>query len=91
MTGYVVGKGELPEQLLESGFVTADLGINLAVRALEVSVADHRRATVARARHIHHVQVVGLDDAVQVRVDEILAGHCAPVPEQHGLHIGLTT
>ena len=41
---------ELPEQLAQALLVAADVGIDLAVGALEVGVGDRGRAAVARAR-----------------------------------------
>ena len=81
------GEGELEEQLLKPGFVLADVGIDLAVGALEVRVAHDGRAAMPGARDVDHVEVVLLDDPVQVHVDEVLTGRRAPVPEQHVLHV----
>jgi len=88
VAGNAAGKRELSEQLLQPGFVTADLGVDLAVGALKVRVADHGRTAVTRARHIDHVQIVRFDDAIQVRINEVLSGCGAPVSEQHGFHVG---
>ena len=82
------GKRELPKQLLQAGFVAADLGVDLAVAAFQVGVAHHRRAAMAGARDIDHVQIAGLDDAVEVRIDEVLARCRAPMPQQHGFDVG---
>jgi hypothetical protein len=36
---------------------------------------------------VEHVEVASLDDAVQVNVDEVLAGRRAPVPHHQRLHM----
>jgi hypothetical protein len=87
VAGNAAGKGELLEEPLQPGLILADGGVDLAVGALEIGVADHGRTAVARAGNIDHVQVVLLDDPVQVRVDEVLPGGRAPVAEQHVLDV----
>ena len=62
--------------------VLADVGINLAIRPLQVGVGHQRRPPVPGAGDVEHVQVVELDDPVQVDVEEILAGRGSPVTEQ---------
>jgi len=87
MAGDPAGKRKLNEQLPESGLILADVGIDLAVGTLEISVAYDSRAAVPGAGDVDHVEVVLLDDPVQVQVDEILPRGCAPVAQQHVLHI----
>ena len=65
-----------------------DIRIDFAVGALKVSIAHDRRAAVSGAGDINHVEVIFLDDPVQVRVNEILPGRRAPMPQQHVLHVG---
>jgi hypothetical protein len=79
---------ELPEQLAQPLGVLADVGVDLAVAALQVGVGHHSRAAVARPGHIEHVQVVMADHAVQMRVDEVLPWCRAPVAQQHALDVG---
>ena len=81
------GKRKLEKELPQSGLIRADVGIDLAVRALEIRVAHDGRAAVAGAGDVDHVEVVLLDDPVQVHVDEVLPGGRAPVSQQHVLHI----
>src|SRR5450830_524579 len=87
MTWNASGKRELKKELPKPGLILTDVGIDLAVRALEVRVAHHGRAAVPRARHVNHIEVVFLDDPVQVYINEVLPGGRAPVSEQHVLHI----
>jgi hypothetical protein len=80
-------KRKLNEELPKPGLILADVGIDLTVSALEVSVANHGRPAVPRPGDVNHVQVIFLDDAIQVDVDEILPGGRTPVSQQHVLHI----
>ena len=50
VTGNPSGEGELLEQLLEPGLILADVGIDLAVGALEVDVAHHAPGRRVRGR-----------------------------------------
>ena len=87
MAGNSSGKRKLNKELPQPGLILADVGIDLAVSALEVSVAHDRRAAVPGAGDVNHVEVVFLDDPVQVHVNEVLPGGRAPVSQQHVLHI----
>src|SRR6185437_8914964 len=73
VTGDPPGKRELGEELPETGFVLADVRIDLAVGALKVGMAHERRAAVTGTSDIEHIQVILLDDPVQVNINEILA------------------
>ena len=77
----------MQKELLQPGLVLANVGIDFAVRTLEVRVGDDGWTAVAGTRDVNHVEVVLLDDPVQVHVDEILPGGRAPMAEQHVLHI----
>src|ERR1019366_459031 len=87
MTGDAAGEGELLEQPLHPSFVLRDVWVELAVGAYQVSVGHHGGAAVARAGDEDGVQVILLDDAVQVDVEEVQSGGGAPVAEQPGLHV----
>ncbi len=82
MAGDSARKAELLEQLLHAASVLADIGIDLAVCAFEIRLRDQCRAAVARPDDIDHVEVVALDDPVQMQVQHIQSGRCAPMPEQ---------
>ncbi len=81
------GKRKLHKQFAQSGFVLADVRIDLAVGALQVGVSDDGRTAVTGTGDVNHVEVVPIDDPVQMGIDEVLSGCRAPVPEQHVLHI----
>ena len=81
MAGNTAGKRKLQEQLLQPGFILADVGVDFAVRAFKVSVAHHRRPAVSGAGDVEHIEVVLLDNAVQMHVNEVLSGRCTPMPQ----------
>ncbi len=78
---------ELQEQSLQPGFVLADVRIDLAVRALEIGIRNHRRSAMPRPGQENHIEVVLFDDPVQVRINEVLPGRRTPMSQQHALHI----
>ena len=80
-------KRELQKQLLQARLILADVGINLAVGAFQIGVGNYRGTAVPRTRDVNHVQVVMANDAVQMHVDEVLAGRRTPVPQQHPFDI----
>ena len=56
--------------------------VHFAVRAFQICVGHDPWTAVARARDVDHVQIVRVDDAVQMGVDEVQPGRRAPVAEQ---------
>ena len=89
VTGYAAGKRELGEQALHPRLVGGDVRVDLAVGALEIGVRHQSRSAVTRTGDIDHVEVVLLDDAVQVGIEEVQAGRGAPVAEQPRLDVFL--
>ena len=78
-------KRELLEQPFHPGFVLTDVGIDLAVAALEIGVGDQRRAAMAGTGDVDHVEIMQSDRPVQMDVDEILSGRRAPMPNHERL------
>ena len=78
---------ELAEQPPHALRVTRDVGVDLAVGALEPRARDEARAAVAGAGDVDRAQVVLADRAVEVRVDEVQPGRRAPVAEQPRLDV----
>ncbi len=74
MTGNSSGKGKLFEQLLQALFVLRDVRIELAVGALEVRVRDESGAAVAGTGEVDDIQIVVLDQAIEMDVDEVQTG-----------------
>ena len=74
-------KRELLEKPFHSGFVLADVGIDLAVAALEIGIGDQGRPAVAGTGDVDHVEIMPSDRPVQMDVDEILSGRRSPMPD----------
>ena len=82
VTRDAAGERELLEQPLHPVRVLRDVGIDFAVRALEIGVGHQSRSAVPGPGDVDHVQVVLVDDAVQMDIDEVQPGRGAPVAEQ---------
>ena len=87
MAGNSSGKRKLSKELLKPGLVLADVWIDLAIGALEISVGDDGRAAMPGAADVNHVEVVFVDDPVQVHVNEVLPGGGSPVSQQPVLDV----
>src|SRR5581483_6712931 len=90
MTGNAAWEGKLFEQSFQTGLVLTDVGIDFAVGAFQVSVANKSWSAVAGAGDINHVKVILLNHPVQVHVDKILPGRGAPVSQQARLDMLVT-
>src|SRR6266478_9019972 len=87
VTGNTAGKRKLFEEMLQAFFVLRDMRIDFAVSSFQIGVGDQAWPAVARTRDIDHVEVVFLDQAIQMDINEIQSGSCSPVPEQAGLDV----
>jgi len=87
VAGDAAGERKLLEQPSYALLILADVRVDLAIDALQVDVGHHAGAAVAGAADVEHVQVVCLDDAVEVDVDEVQAGRRAPMSEQPGFDV----
>src|ERR1700686_895689 len=76
------GEGELPEELEQARFVATFVRINLGVVTLEVAVGECGWSAMARARDVHHIQVVLLNQTIQVYPEERLSRIRAPMTEE---------
>ena len=72
-------KRELLEQPFHPGFVLTDVGIDFAVAALEIGVADQRRSAMTGTGDVDHVEIIQSDRPVQMDVDEILPRRRSPM------------
>src|SRR5665648_169667 len=81
MAGNSTWKRKLLEQLFHSLFVLAYIWINLTVTTFKVSVSHQRRATMTWTCDIEHVKFMLFYDTIQMHIDKILTGCCAPVPD----------
>jgi hypothetical protein len=80
-------EAELFEQLLHPVFVLLDVRVDLAVGPFEIGMRHERRTAVPGADHVDHVEIESVDDAIQVRVEEVQARRGAPVTEQARLDV----
>ena len=87
MAGNAAGKRELAEEPGHTLSVAGHMGVALAVGAFQPGVGHDGRASVARAAHEDGIEILPLDAAAQVGVDEIEAGAGPPVAQQSGLDV----
>jgi hypothetical protein len=87
MRGLEFHREKRTGQTAKAGFILADVGINFAVSAFKICIADDGGPAMPGAGNVNHVEVVFFNDPVQVRINEILPGRRAPMSEQHVLHI----
>src|SRR6266851_2355778 len=80
-------KRELLEEMLQPLCILRDMRIHFAVSSFQKGVGDQARTAMSRTRDIDHVEVVLLDQAIQMDINEIQSGSCSPVPEQAGLDV----
>ena len=87
VAGDAAGERELFEQLLHALFVLRHVGVHLAVGALEVGIGHDSRSAVAGAGDVDDAEVVRLDHAVQVDVEEVEPCRSAPVSQESRLDV----
>jgi len=87
VAAHAARKRELSEQLLHAFRIARQVGIELGVAAFEPRVCHERRASVAGPGDVDHVEVMPVDDAIEMGVNEIQSGRGPPVTEQSRLHM----
>src|SRR3954447_15860084 len=50
-------------------------------------MCNDARAAMTRTDDVHHVQVIQPDEPVEMRVDEVQSGRCAPMPQETRLDV----
>src|SRR5664279_2550367 len=80
-------KRKLLEQLLDALFVLRDVRIKLAVGALEIRIRDHSRPAVPGTSKVDGVQIVVLNQAIEMGVDEVQSRRRPPVPKESRLDV----
>jgi hypothetical protein len=78
---------ELGEETLHPLLVLRDVRVDLAVCPFEVRVGDQAGPAVSGPGDVDHVEVMRLDHAVEVDVDEVQAGGRPPVAEKPWLDV----
>src|SRR5262249_13841808 len=87
VAAYATGKGEFLEELPHPLFVLALVRVNLGIGALQVGGPQYARRAVAGAGQKDRVEVVLVDEAVEVNVNEAQTGTRSPVSQQAMLDV----
>ncbi len=87
VAGNPSGEGELLEQLSHSFFILLNAGIELGVSSFQVGVGHHAGATVSRTADIDHVEIVLRDQSIEMHINEVQSGCCAPMSQQTRLYV----
>ena len=81
------GEGELREQALHAFRVARDVGIELAVGALQPGIGNQAGTSVPGTGNVNRIEIVLLDHAIEMHVDQVETGSGAPMPEQPGFDV----
>ncbi len=87
VTRYAAGERELREQPLHALFIEGNVRVDLAVSPVEIRVRNQSGSAMTGAGDVDHVEVVLLDHAVQMNVDEIQSRRRSPVTEESRLDV----
>lgn len=82
VTWNAVGPGELAKQPLHPVPATVDIRIDFGIGSLQVGVRHQPRAAMTRTDNADHVQVVELDQAIEMDIDEIQSCRRTPMAKQ---------
>ena len=74
VAGNATGEAELFEQPGHSFFVLADVRIDFAVGAFEISMRHERRTAVSWTNDVDHVQVIFFDDPIEMHAQHVDPG-----------------
>src|SRR3989344_4122730 len=87
MTGDASRKRKLLEQPFQTAFVLRDVGIKLTVGSLQISVCHQTWSTVTWTSDIENIEVILLNDAVEMYIDEIQTWRSAQMAQQPWFHM----
>ena len=87
VAGNSAGKRELLEQVSQTFGALWHAGIDLAVGPLEICIRHHSRSAMARTCDEDCIEIVALDHAIHVGVDEVQPGSSPPMAEQPWLDV----
>src|SRR6266478_1463207 len=87
VTGNSSGKRELLEEALQAFFVLRDVRIDFAVGAFEICVRYEAGTAVSRSGDVNGIEIMLLDQAIQMYIDEVQSGCCAPVAKKPWLNV----
>ncbi len=86
IVGLIACKEGMSPPEVETLFFTP-VGIDFRVRAFQICWAENARRAVSRTGQEDHVEIVFLDEAVEMYVDERQAGTRSPMTEQPALDV----
>src|SRR5512135_228537 len=87
MTRNAAGERELLEELLHALGIPGYVGIKFAVRTFQICVGYHAGTSMTGAADEYDIEVMSLDHAVKVHVDEVEPRCGAPVSQQPGFYV----
>src|SRR3979411_3289313 len=87
VAGNPTGKRELLEQALQARLVLPYGGFHWGVPAPRGGVGTQGGPAMPGTDDCEYIAVAGDNDSIQMRVDEIDARSCTPVPQQPRLHV----
>ncbi len=87
VAGNSSGKRELLEEALQAFFVLRDVRIDFAVCAFEIRIRYEAGTAVSRSGDVDGIEIMLLDQAIQMYIDEVQSGCCAPVAKKPGFNV----
>src|SRR5512143_548952 len=87
MTRNATRERELLEELLHALGIPGYVGIKFAVRTFQICVGYHAGTSMPGAADEDNIEVMGLDQAVKMHVDEVEPRCRAPVSQQPGFYV----
>src|ERR1700680_3422554 len=87
VTGDASGRGKRTKEKAHTVDVLGNLRMHVGIRSFEVRASVKRRPSVAGSRDVNNICIGFADQPVQMHVDEILPGGCAPMPQQARLDV----
>ena len=87
VAGNSARKTELFEQPFHSRFILFDVWVIFGVSSFQIRIRDKTGTTVTGSGDKDHAQIVFVDDAIQVCVDEVQPWCRSPMPKQSWLDV----
>ncbi|MNB90745.1 hypothetical protein D3C75_378070 [compost metagenome] len=89
MGSHAARERELLEQFFETRDIPGNFRVNFGVAAVQIGVGHHNLAAVAWSFYIEHIQIIFGNNAVEVRINEVLAGNRSPVPDRFDFNVSI--
>src|ERR1700730_4515597 len=87
MAGNSTRERKLLKQFSQSILVLRNTWIDFAVSPFQISVSNEPGTSMAGSCHIHHVEIMRLDQSIQMHVDEIQSGRSTPMTQKPRLYV----